>query len=103
MKNKQKKSYSDARYIETCNRYTERQTHIKMPKHMYTERNTGLPITEMHKHKEKQIHKIIHTSLLQRKGGSEINRPIKAFVQAPRHQNLVHIDTHTSTESHRTH
>ena len=48
-------------------RHTERQTHIKIPEHMNTEINTGLPFTGMYKHKETWIYRIIHTSLLQRK------------------------------------
>lgn len=34
------KTHGDMRH-----RYIERQTHIKIPKHIYTEINTGLPIT----------------------------------------------------------
>ena len=45
--------------------HRETDTHQNTQTHIH--RNTGPPVIEMHKHKEKQRCKIIHTSLLKRK------------------------------------
>lgn len=81
---------------------TERQIHFKIPKLTYTEINTGLPTTEMHKCEERQRHMKLYTHLFYKESEAERETdPEKHLLKQPDIKTWYR-ETHTSTETHRT-